>query len=67
MAGVALTSKTTCPNTAPWAQKALGAAQTAGKVWGAVQCVREAIPVVQGFSRAGMTAASYAAPFVIYY
>ncbi len=65
MAGAALTSKTTPSNSAPWAQKAMGAVTTAGKVFGAINGVREAIPVVEGIARAGMGATSYMAPFVI--
>ncbi len=65
MAGTALTSKVSGSNSTPWAQKALGAVQTAGKFIGIANGIREAIPVVQGIARAGMTAASYGLPFVI--
>ena len=65
MAGAALASKTVPSNSAPRANKAMNAVTTAGKVLSVAGAVREAIPVVQGIARAGMTAASYMAPFVI--
>ncbi len=65
MATAALTTKQWAPNSAPWADEAMGAVTTAGKVLSVMHVVREAIPVVQGIARAGMTASSYMTPFVL--
>ncbi len=68
MAGTALTTKETSSNTSPWAQKAMGAVQTAGKVLSIAHGIREAIPVVQGVGHGiaqGIYAARYGLPFLI--
>ncbi len=65
MAGSALTTKESATSGTPWAQKAMNAASTAGKVISIANGVREAIPVVRGLARAGLAAAEFAWPLLV--
>ena len=52
MAGAPMTSKACESNSNSFANKAMGAMTTAGKVFSVANGIRQAIPVVQGIMRA---------------
>jgi len=65
MAGAPMTSKACESNSNSFANKAMGAMTTAGKVFSVANGIRQAIPVVQGIVRAAPGIMARMAPALV--